>query len=56
MRRQQLQVLARLEGEIAELPDLAEAEKIMEKYKLDEDWRAQVATQCFLCLVNLWEL
>jgi predicted ATP-grasp superfamily ATP-dependent carboligase len=26
----------RLEGEVDELPDLAEAEKIMEKYKLDE--------------------
>lgn len=31
-----------LEGEIAELPDLAEAEKIMEKYKLDEDARSKL--------------
>ncbi|CAJ1421409.1 unnamed protein product [Effrenium voratum] len=31
-----------LEGEIDELPDLSEAEKIMEKYKLDEDARSKL--------------
>jgi len=31
-----------LEGELEELPDLSEAEKIMEKYKLDEDARSKL--------------
>merc|ERR1719198_2126145 len=31
-----------LEGEVDELPDLAEAEVIMEKYKLDEDARSKL--------------
>ncbi|CAE8718404.1 unnamed protein product, partial [Polarella glacialis] len=31
-----------LEGEMEELPDLTEAEKIMEKYKLDEDARSKL--------------
>lgn len=31
-----------LEGEVDELPDLSEAEKIMEKYKLDEDARSKL--------------
>merc|ERR1711920_508705 len=31
-----------LEGEVAELPDLTEAEEIMEKYKLDEDAKSKL--------------
>merc|ERR1740121_2251085 len=31
-----------LEGEVDELPDLAEAEKVMEKYRLDEDAKSKL--------------
>jgi len=31
-----------LEGDVAELPDLTEAERVMEKYKLDEDARLKL--------------
>lgn len=35
-----------LEGEMEKLPDLGEAEKIMTKYRLDEDAKSKLAEIC----------